>query len=165
VSYVPELLSDPHLTARGFWAAIDQPGFGVKPYPTLPYRLSRAPVEIKTPPPAFAQHNREVFCDLLGLSDAEFVRLEAARVISPEPLPYRSSDAAASRGAGQLAVSHFPRRHRLVAVAAQLQAGDGIDRPVSVYAQFGRRPAQRCGVAVACVADTGDVPCPFAQRW
>ncbi|MGH2589005.1 MAG: CaiB/BaiF CoA transferase family protein [Dehalococcoidia bacterium] len=95
VSYVPELLSDPHLTAHGFWAAVDQPGFGVKPYPTLPYRLSRAPVEISAPPPAFAQHNREIFCNLLGLSDVAFARLEAAYVISPEPLPYRSSGAAA----------------------------------------------------------------------
>ena len=88
VLHIPELIADPHLNARRFWVPVEQPGFGTHPYPTLPFQLTRAPVEVKTPPPQFAEHNRRVLGGLLGLSEAEVARLEAARVISPQPLPY-----------------------------------------------------------------------------
>ncbi len=95
VLHIPDLIADPHLWARGFWTEVEEPGFGVNPYPTLPFRLSRAPVQIATPPPAFAQHNYTVLQDLLGLTNAEIDVLEAERVISDEPLPYASTPASA----------------------------------------------------------------------
>jgi crotonobetainyl-CoA:carnitine CoA-transferase CaiB-like acyl-CoA transferase len=96
VLHIPDLIADPHLNARGFWTLVDEPGFGPNPYPTLPFHLSHAPVEITTPPPKFAEHNHHVFGTILGLSDDEVAKLEGEHIISPVPLPY-----AVEAGAGR----------------------------------------------------------------
>jgi crotonobetainyl-CoA:carnitine CoA-transferase CaiB-like acyl-CoA transferase len=88
VQYVPDLLDDPHLAARAFWARVEEPEFGVNPYPRLPFQIDGEPVAIRTPPPRFAQDNDAVFGGLLGLSDEQQQQLAAGRVIATVPLPY-----------------------------------------------------------------------------
>ena len=91
VLHVGDLIDDPHLNARGFWRSVDELGFGRNPYPALPFQLSRSPVQIRTAPPRFAEHNRRTLLDLLGLDEGEFVRLERLRVISDVPLAYTAA--------------------------------------------------------------------------
>ncbi len=76
-----DILSDPHMVARGDLVEIDDPIAGrhrqQAPFPRLDGGLPEAP----DPAPALGQHNREVFCGMLGLDDDEFARLAEAGVI------------------------------------------------------------------------------------
>ncbi|HVC30447.1 MAG TPA: CoA transferase, partial [Steroidobacteraceae bacterium] len=60
VQHIGEPVNDPLLDARGFWRQVEEPGFGTNPYSALPFQLSRAPLQIKSPLPRFAEHNRTV---------------------------------------------------------------------------------------------------------
>jgi crotonobetainyl-CoA:carnitine CoA-transferase CaiB-like acyl-CoA transferase len=81
-----ELLSDPHLFARGFYVAVPHPEVGVLPFPGMPWRFSRTPAAVRGGAPCFAEHNALVFRDLLALSDAEIGDLYAQGVTADEPL-------------------------------------------------------------------------------
>ena len=61
VNTVKDLLEDPHLEARQFFAPIDHPAVGKLRYPGVPYRLSetRLPV-VERPAPTLGQHNDEL---------------------------------------------------------------------------------------------------------
>jgi benzylsuccinate CoA-transferase BbsE subunit len=72
---------DPHLAARGFFAEVDHPTAGRLTYPGAPYRHAETPWRIRRSAPAPGQHNREVYCDELGLGEAELVALQARGVI------------------------------------------------------------------------------------
>jgi crotonobetainyl-CoA:carnitine CoA-transferase CaiB-like acyl-CoA transferase len=72
---------DPHLAARGFFAEVDHPTAGRLTYPGAPYRHAETPWCIRRSAPAPGQHNREVYCDELGLGEAELVALQARGVI------------------------------------------------------------------------------------
>jgi crotonobetainyl-CoA:carnitine CoA-transferase CaiB-like acyl-CoA transferase len=47
----------------------------------LPLHLSRTDWHMATGAPMLGQHNKEVFCDLLGIGEAEFGELHEAGVI------------------------------------------------------------------------------------
>ncbi|MBI4307668.1 MAG: CoA transferase [Chloroflexi bacterium] len=76
-----EVLCSAHLRARGFFAEIAHPEAGALPYPSAPYKLSRTPWRARRPAPRLGEHNREVYCDLLGLSSTQTVKLYEAGVI------------------------------------------------------------------------------------
>jgi succinyl-CoA---D-citramalate CoA-transferase len=73
---VTDIISDPQYLARGGVATVPDPDFGslrmVGIVPTIP----EAPGKIKWTGPALGQHNREVFADLLQISDAELESLK-----------------------------------------------------------------------------------------
>ncbi|MCP5056389.1 MAG: CoA transferase [bacterium] len=72
---------DPHLASRGFFEEVDHPTVGRLTYPGAPYRHSETPWRIYRPAPSPGQHNREVYCDELGLSEAKLRTLQAGGVI------------------------------------------------------------------------------------
>ncbi len=76
-----DILADPHFAARGDLVTVDDPVAGPHaqqaPYPRLDGRRPSSP----TPAPALGQHNREVWCDLVGISTAELDEHRAAGVI------------------------------------------------------------------------------------
>jgi crotonobetainyl-CoA:carnitine CoA-transferase CaiB-like acyl-CoA transferase len=80
-----ELLSDPHLFARGFYVPVPHPEVGVLPFPGMPWRFSRTPGAVRGGAPCFAEHNALVFRDLLGLIDDEVRALYAEGVTADEP--------------------------------------------------------------------------------
>ena len=82
-----ELVSNPHLHARGFYVPIEHPDMGVFPYPGMPWKLSQTPGQIRAASPLFGQHTRQVFQDLLGLSDEELSPLYEQWTIADEPHP------------------------------------------------------------------------------
>jgi crotonobetainyl-CoA:carnitine CoA-transferase CaiB-like acyl-CoA transferase len=80
-----ELLSDPHIHARGFYVPVPHPEVGVLPFPGMPWHFSRTPGAVRAGAPCFAEHNRVVFQDILGLSDEEVAALYAEGVTSDVP--------------------------------------------------------------------------------
>ena len=73
---------DPQLQARGFFEPITHPEAGPHLYPGPLVRFSEQPLSpVRTPAPTLGQHNHELLCGLLGLSDDEYERLEADGVI------------------------------------------------------------------------------------
>jgi crotonobetainyl-CoA:carnitine CoA-transferase CaiB-like acyl-CoA transferase len=80
-----EVNRDPHFHARQFFQPIDHPEVGVQPHGSGPWRFGDSFLPIRAPAPTLGQHNHEVFGGMLGLSDEELARLEAAGVIGTEP--------------------------------------------------------------------------------
>ena len=77
VRHALEVLHDPHLAARGFFEALPT-GEEQRPYlyPGLIFRMARTPNALRTGPVRLGEHNREIYCDLLGYSPAELAALE-----------------------------------------------------------------------------------------
>jgi crotonobetainyl-CoA:carnitine CoA-transferase CaiB-like acyl-CoA transferase len=85
VSDARDLVEDPQLEARAFWAQLDHPDVGFRRYPGNPIRLSETPVTYRFAAPGLGQHNDEVFGGMLGMSTAELSELRDAGVIVDQP--------------------------------------------------------------------------------
>ena len=78
---VDELFASEHLKERGFFVDIDHPRTGKRKYPGAPVRMTETPWRVKSPAPILGQHNQLIFCDRLGYSKAELMRLTQMGVI------------------------------------------------------------------------------------
>jgi crotonobetainyl-CoA:carnitine CoA-transferase CaiB-like acyl-CoA transferase len=76
-----DIFVDPHMTARGDLVSIDDPVIGAvrqqAPFP----RLSRSPTPVPSGAPRLGEHNHEVWCGLVGVSDAELEDLTARGIV------------------------------------------------------------------------------------
>jgi crotonobetainyl-CoA:carnitine CoA-transferase CaiB-like acyl-CoA transferase len=76
-----DIFNDPHMIARGDLVAVDDSVIGPvrqqAPYP----RLERQPTPVPRSAPRLGEHNREVWCDLVGLSPAELEDLTSRGVL------------------------------------------------------------------------------------
>jgi len=70
-----------HLAERGFFVEIDHPKAGKLKYPGAPCKFSSPLWQLKRPAPLLGQHNEEVFCQRLGYTRKELVKLRQAGVI------------------------------------------------------------------------------------
>ena len=75
-----DLFRDPHLQARGFIENVEHEQQGELRVLGCPLRLSASPVESRGAP-LLGRHTEEVLRADLGLSDAEFAKLQASRAI------------------------------------------------------------------------------------
>lgn len=76
-----DLMKSEHLKVRGFFQEIDHPVAGRWKYPSTPYIFSDTPWRCKYPAPLLGQHNEEIYCNLLGYSKEDLVRMTANGVI------------------------------------------------------------------------------------
>ena len=76
-----DIFNDPQLQARQFLQEVDHPEAGSVPFPILPFRLSEADELAQRPAPMLAEHNQEIYCDLLGYSRSDVVKLRQAGII------------------------------------------------------------------------------------
>jgi crotonobetainyl-CoA:carnitine CoA-transferase CaiB-like acyl-CoA transferase len=80
-----EIFTDNHLNERGFFVRIRHPEAGTHWWPGFPWRFEATSARVYRPAPLFAEHNREVFCGLLGLSEQHLAKLYECGVTFDEP--------------------------------------------------------------------------------
>ena len=76
-----ELAADPQLRALGLMVGIDHPEVGSREVAGLPGRFTAMPRYAYGPAPLLGQHNQEVLCGLLGVSDSDLDRLQREQVV------------------------------------------------------------------------------------
>ena len=76
-----QVLDDPHMTERGYFAYVDHVEAGRRAYDGSGWRLSRTPVEVRGPAPLLGEHTYDVATDILGLGDDEIATLVEERVL------------------------------------------------------------------------------------
>ena len=81
VNTITEAVVDPQIIAREMIVDIEQPGIGRVPVPGIVVKMSETPGTIENPAPIIGQHNKEIYCDLLGYSEDKLAELRGERVI------------------------------------------------------------------------------------
>ena len=81
VNTVDKLEKDPQVDAREMIVNIDYPGLGNIPIPGLPIKLSLTPANISSHAPKIGEHNKEIYCGLLGFSQKELNKLREKNII------------------------------------------------------------------------------------
>ena len=76
-----QLLADPHLTDRDAFPLTTHPTRGEQRAVAPPWRFSATPADPLRWTPELGEHNREVFCGLLGLDEAELAALQEAQIV------------------------------------------------------------------------------------
>jgi CoA:oxalate CoA-transferase len=76
-----DLVKNPHLKEREYFVEIDHPETGKVTYPGAPFKMSESPGKIRDPAPLLGQHNKEIYCDLLGYTKEELVKLREGGII------------------------------------------------------------------------------------
>ena len=76
-----ELIEDEHLGKRRVFTQVTHPELGRQVVTGPPFRLEETPMEAYGAAPLMGQHNREVFCGLLGLSEQDVERLTRDQVL------------------------------------------------------------------------------------
>lgn len=77
-----DLVESEHLRERCFWEAIAHPDLGATiTYPGAPFRMAKTPWHVERPAPRLGEHNREILCGDLGLSEGELVMLKSVGVV------------------------------------------------------------------------------------
>jgi crotonobetainyl-CoA:carnitine CoA-transferase CaiB-like acyl-CoA transferase len=72
-----EVLADPQLNAREFFTALPTgDAQQLYRYPGLLFRMARTPNRLRTGPVRLGEHNREIYCDLLGYTPEGLATLE-----------------------------------------------------------------------------------------
>lgn len=80
-----DLAADPELLTGGFFTRLTHPEAGTHTYPGLPFPGLLASANNERPAPCFAEHNRQVLGDWLGLGDDEIDALYQAGVLADVP--------------------------------------------------------------------------------
>lgn len=76
-----QVLTEPHLQARGYFVRARHPVAGVLPYTGPSFRMEGAGWKLRSTAPLLGQHNQEILGGLLGLSAAELAVLRETGAI------------------------------------------------------------------------------------
>ena len=80
VQSIAEVLDDPQNEATGFFVELDHPVAGKLQYPSPAYHMPESPWQ-PTRAPLLGEHNRQVYCEILGYSEKELTVLQKSGVI------------------------------------------------------------------------------------
>jgi benzylsuccinate CoA-transferase BbsE subunit len=76
------VVDDPQLNARGFFSTVEHPELGrTFRYPGGPFFFTATPWRISRRPPLLGEHNKEVYREELGMSEAQLAELASVGVI------------------------------------------------------------------------------------
>ncbi len=89
-----DMLGDAQLSSRGFYVPIDRAVIGMHLYPGAAEHFSETPLAPDRPAPLLGEHNRKVFSEILGMSDAEIAGLERDKIIGTLPRQFTTPKAA-----------------------------------------------------------------------
>lgn len=78
---IEEQYFDRHFQERQTFVECHHPRVGMETVYGIPWRLSQTPGEVRRHAPLLGEHNRYVFGELLGMSEAEIARLTEQKVI------------------------------------------------------------------------------------
>ena len=81
VNDMADLLADPHFRARGFWAEYDHPVVGRVTQTGAPFKMAEGGYAARSPAPLLGQHNELIYCDRLGYSRDDLVRLAELNIV------------------------------------------------------------------------------------
>jgi len=81
VRTIKEVAECPHLRERGYFVQAGHKEAGTLTYPGPPFRLYKTPASLEKTAPLLGEHNREIYCHLLGLKEEELSQLRRAGVI------------------------------------------------------------------------------------
>jgi crotonobetainyl-CoA:carnitine CoA-transferase CaiB-like acyl-CoA transferase len=82
----PRLTTDhPQLVARGFYEYIDHAVIGPQPMPTVPFRFASVDRWLQAPAPMLGEHNHDILCGLLGISEDNYRQLIDDGIIGDRP--------------------------------------------------------------------------------
>lgn len=77
-----DVAQDPQLHARGFWEEVSHPELETRiTYPGFFTKMSESPLRVRRRAPLIGEHNVEIYCEELGFSRDDVVRLKEAAVI------------------------------------------------------------------------------------
>jgi len=76
-----DLLQTEHFRSRKFFVETEHPEVGKIEYPSVPYKFSKTPYRTVRPAPLLGQHNEEIYCQRLGYSKQDLVRLRGTGII------------------------------------------------------------------------------------
>ena len=77
-----DVVESRQLKERNYWVEVEHPVTGKQLYPGDPFNIPDDPQwRVRMPAPLLGQHNVEVFCDKLGYSKEDLVRLREAGII------------------------------------------------------------------------------------
>lgn len=77
---VKQILEDPHVKAREMFVEMDHPTLGHITVNGCAIKLMDTKPSVRTPAPALGQDNREIYEEMLGMSEQEFEDLQAKKV-------------------------------------------------------------------------------------
>ncbi len=80
VNSLADIFSDPQLKHRNIWRRLPHAELGEFDYEAPPYNLSESPAELR-PSPLLGEHNRQVYDEILGMSEEEIENLTREGVI------------------------------------------------------------------------------------
>jgi benzylsuccinate CoA-transferase BbsF subunit len=69
---------DEHLKDRDYFVNLPHPVVGVKQHCGIPWKMSGAPVKVRSAAPTLGQHTDEVLTEVLGLNESEIATLRAS---------------------------------------------------------------------------------------
>ena len=81
VNTTEEIATSKQMKARNFFVEIEHSKAGKLKYPQAPYKFSKTPWAAVRPAPLLGEHNEEIYCDYLGYSKKELIRLFMSGVI------------------------------------------------------------------------------------
>ena len=76
-----DLSRSPQLDERGFYSDIEHPVVGKLKMPGEIYKLPKSPYSLRVPAPLLGQHNKEIFCEEMGVPQKDLVMLRRHGVI------------------------------------------------------------------------------------
>lgn len=81
-----ELFADNHLNDRGYFVPVRHALAGTRMFPGFAWRFDKTPATIRRAAPMFAEHNGEVFSELLGISGDALSALVAEGITGDRPI-------------------------------------------------------------------------------
>ena len=76
-----EVLQDPQMEYRGYFAELEHPIIGTYKFPSAAYKFSLTPWAVRMPAPSLGQHNVEIYGGWLGYDSQDLSRFRRAGVI------------------------------------------------------------------------------------
>lgn len=82
VSTIEDVFESPQLRARDYFQEVEHPELGRSfKYPGPFVKFSESPIQYRRRPPLVGEHNREIFCDEMGMAEREVNELQKRGVI------------------------------------------------------------------------------------